>query len=122
MMKSDRIVIFAVLFLAVGVGVIFAFCQGSTGMSFGYPLSGTKVQIDLTTTGIPALVGVPMVGLGVLLLFIALIAAIVSQFRPREVAVRNDALPKRQVPFENDADYPNEEAGDDQTSVNDRAI
>jgi hypothetical protein len=99
-MKSDRMVIGAVLFLAAGVGLIFGYCDGTTGLSLGYPVSATKLHVDITTTGVPVLVGLPLIGAGALLLFIALIAAIVSQFR-RPDEFHAPGLPaKRQEPFE----------------------
>jgi hypothetical protein len=100
-MKSDRLVIGAVVLLAAGLGLIFYFCNGTTGLSLGYPVSGTKLHVDITTTGIPALAGLPLVGAGALLLLIALIAAIVSQFQQPETTYRSSELPsKRAEPFE----------------------
>ena len=99
-MKSDRVVIFAVLFLAAGFGSIFAFCNGSTSFSFGYPISGTKVAADITTVGMPALVGVALAGVGLLLLLIAFTVAMVSQFTSRDERHVMDLPAKRQEPFE----------------------
>jgi hypothetical protein len=98
-MKSDRLVIFAVLFLSVGVGLIFGYCHGSTGLSFSTSVAETKLAVDITTMGAPVLAGVPLIGLGALLLFLALIAAIVSQFRPREPQRVADEPVKRREPF-----------------------
>jgi len=83
-MKSDRLVIFAVLFLAAGLGLLLGFTNGSTGLNVGYPFSETRLHVDVTTIGIPVLVGVPLVAAGVVLLLFALIAAIASQFRREE--------------------------------------
>jgi TRAP-type C4-dicarboxylate transport system permease small subunit len=98
-MKSDRLVIAAVLFLAAGLGLLFAFTNGTTGLSVGYPFSATRLHVDITTTGIPALIGVPLVAAGALLLFFALIAAIVSQFRRPEPVPITDLPTKRREPF-----------------------
>jgi hypothetical protein len=85
-MKAARVLIAAVIFLAVGVGMIFYYCHGNVGMSVGYPIAdGTKLTVDITTVGVPALVGVPLVLLGALLLVIAFIAAIVRVFQGRDV-------------------------------------
>jgi hypothetical protein len=97
-MKSDRLVIFAVLFLAAGVGLLIGFTNGTSGLNVAYPLSETRLHVDITTTGIPVLVGVPLVAAGALLLFFALIAAIASQFRRPEPIITLD-LPKRREPF-----------------------
>lgn len=83
-MKSDRLVIFAVLFLAAGLGVLLGFTNGSTGLNVGYPFSETRLHVEITTIGIPVLVGVPLVAAGAVLLLFALIAAIASQFRREE--------------------------------------
>lgn len=97
-MKSDRLVIFAVLFLAAGLGLLIGFTHGASGLNVGYPFSETKLHLDITTTGIPVLVGVPLVAAGAVLLFFALIAAVASQFRRPEPIITLD-LPKRSEPF-----------------------
>ena len=99
-MKSDRLVIGAVLFLAAGLGLLLGFCNGATALSVAYPVSGTNVHVDITTTGIPVLAGVPLTAAGALLLFIALIAAIVSQFRRPESYRTAELVSRRQDPFE----------------------
>ena len=97
-MKSDRLVIAAVLFLAGGLCLLIKFSNGTTGLSVGYPFTATSLHADLTITGIPVLVGVPLVAAGALLLLFALVAAIASQFnRPEQVITLN--LPKRAAPF-----------------------
>jgi hypothetical protein len=99
-MKSDRMVIGAVLFLSAGLALLCGFTNGTAGVNLGYPFSATKLHVDITTTGIPVIAGLPLVSAGALLLFIALIAAIVSQFRQPEPD-RSPELPtKRQEPFE----------------------
>jgi hypothetical protein len=101
-MRSGRVLIAAVVFLAVGLWVLFNYCHGTTGFNVGIPVSATSVHIDLTTTGVPALVGVPLAGLGALLLVIAFLGALVGQFRRREP--EPEAAPevpaKRYEPFE----------------------
>jgi len=99
-MRSGRVLIAAVLFLSAGLWVLFTYCNGSAGMNVGDQLSANKITIDLTTTGMPMLVGLPLAGIGLLLMLIAFIGAIVAQFRrPRDV-VREDESPRREVPFE----------------------
>jgi len=99
-MKSNRLVIAATLFLAAGVALLFGFTSGTTGFTLGYPFSATKLHLDITTTGIPALAGVPLLAAGALLLFMAFVAAIVSQYSqpdPHDIA---DLRSKRQDPFD----------------------
>ena len=98
-MKSDRLVIFAVLFLAAGGGLIFGFTHGNTGLNVAYPISDTRLHVDITTTGIPALLGVPLMAAGGLLLFFAFVAAIASQFRRPEPARMVEIPTKRREPF-----------------------
>ena len=98
-MKSDRMVIFAILFLAAGLGLIFGFTHGTTGLSVGYPFSATNLHVDITTTGVPALLGVPLLAAGTVLLFFALIAAIASQFRREEPVLTLNLPTKRREPF-----------------------
>ncbi len=83
-MKSDRLVIFAVLFLAAGLGLIFGFTQGSSGLNVGYPFSETRLHLDITAMGFPVLIGVPLIAAGSVLLLFASVAAIASQFRREE--------------------------------------
>jgi hypothetical protein len=95
-------VIFAVLFLAAGLGLVLGFTNGTTGLSVAYPFSETRLHLDITTTGIPVLVGIPLIAAGAVLLFFALVAAIASQFR-REEPILTLHLPeapeKRREPF-----------------------
>jgi hypothetical protein len=71
----------AVVCLAAGLFVIFYFCNGSTGLSFAYPLSGSSIHIDITTTGIgvPGAVGLTL--LGAFLLIVATIIALIGMFQ-----------------------------------------
>jgi hypothetical protein len=78
--KYGRVLIGSVVCLAIGLDVIFTYCQGNAGFNFGSPVSGTNLQISITTKGVPALVGMMFTLLGLLLQLIALIAAITAQF------------------------------------------
>jgi hypothetical protein len=99
-MRTGRVLIAAVLFLGVGVWVLFAYCHGSAGLNFSSDLTGNKVSLDLTTVGTPMLVGLPLVGIGMLLMLISFISAIVIQFRKPPEVSREDEAPRREVPFE----------------------
>lgn len=102
-MKSDRLVIFAVLFLAAGLGLIFGFTHGSTALNVAYPFSETRLHMDITTMGIPVLIGVPLIFAGSVLLLFAFIAAIASQFRREEsfqsLNLPTDISTRRRQPF-----------------------
>lgn len=83
-MKAARPVIGAVIFLGVGLGLILAYCSGTSGLSAAYPLAGSKLHIDLTTTGPAVLGGVACVGIGALLLIWAFFAAFVDLLTGRD--------------------------------------
>ncbi len=78
-MRPDRPLIVAVAFLATGVSLIVAYCQGKTSMNFAYPFAGSDLHLDLTTYGPAALGGFLLTALGFLLLAWAVLAAIVHQ-------------------------------------------
>jgi hypothetical protein len=78
-MRPDRPLICAVAALAGGVITIVTWCQGSTGASIGYPLSGSTLHIALTASGPAVPGGLALIALGLLLMAWALLAAFVSQ-------------------------------------------
>jgi hypothetical protein len=75
------VLVVAVACLAAGLFVIFYFCNGTTGLQFGYPLSACSIHIDITTTGagVPGAVG--LVSIGAVLLIVAAIIALIGMFR-----------------------------------------
>jgi uncharacterized membrane protein len=93
-MRSNGVLIGSVVFLAVGLGLIFGFCHGTTGFTFGYPFSATSLHLDITTTGLPALAGLVLTGIGCLLLLLSFILAFGGQGRVYEAPIR------RGEPFE----------------------
>ena len=70
------VLITSVFCLAVGLGVIFVFCHGTTGIQFASPFSAASLHIDITTTGIAAIVGLVLTALGAFLLIVATIIAL----------------------------------------------
>ena len=75
------VLITAVVCLAIGIGVLFAFCNGNTGLQFAYPLSAASVHVDITTTGIPAIAGLILAVIGASLLIVATIIALIETLR-----------------------------------------
>ena len=73
--------IVAVLCLAAGLFVIFYFCNGTTGLQFGYPLSASSIHIDITTTGAGVPVAFGLVSVGAFLLIVATIIALIGIIR-----------------------------------------
>jgi signal transduction histidine kinase len=79
-MKSDGPLIFAVLFLASGLTIIFAYGVGSTGFNAAYPFSAANLNLSIATTGPAAMGGLALTALGLLVLLWALICALVGEF------------------------------------------
>jgi hypothetical protein len=91
------VLVVAVACLAVGLFVIFYFCNGTTGLSFAYPLSGCSIHIDVTTTGagVPGAVGLTLIG--GFLLIVATIIALVGMFRRKS---DTEPTKRRETAFE----------------------
>ncbi len=88
------VLILSVMCLAVGVGLIFGFCSGTTGFSLGSPIPASSLHIDITTTGVPALAGPSLTLLGAFMLVIAFLIAAIGTFRENEAP-----LDRREEPF-----------------------
>jgi len=84
-MKSDYLLIGSVLLLAIGLGIIIGYTQGSAGFNVAYPASGASLQVSIKTIGWPAMIGVALTLVGLLLLLAAAISAIARQIpgKPR---------------------------------------
>jgi len=80
-MKPDRFVIASVVCLAIGLYIVFGYCNGTVGFNAGWPLSAATLNICVTTNGPGALGGPALLGLGAFLLLGALVNAVVSQIR-----------------------------------------
>ncbi|MGH9344092.1 MAG: hypothetical protein ACRD19_10060 [Terriglobia bacterium] len=78
-MRADRPLIGAVLCLAAGLGLIFGYCQGTTGFSAAYPFSQSQLHVAFTTIGPGVLGGLALIAIGVLLLIWAFLSALVCQ-------------------------------------------
>jgi len=82
-MKSDYVLIGSVLLLTIGLWLIFNYSHGTASFSAAYPVSGASLQVSINTTGLPAMAGVPLTALGLLLLIASAISAIVRQVPDR---------------------------------------
>jgi len=80
-MKTRRLLIASFVFLAIGIGVLSGYCNGTAGFSAGYPISGTTLKLDITTTGFPAIGGFLLTLFGLMLLVISVVAALVAEIR-----------------------------------------
>ena len=91
------VLVVAAACLAVGLFVIFYFCNGTTGLQFGWPLSACSIHIDVTTTGAGVPMAVVLTLLGTFLLIVATVIALIRLFRrKREIVTtkRRDTLLK----------------------------
>jgi hypothetical protein len=100
-MKSDGPLILAVLFLAAGLTMIFAYGVGTAGFNAAYPFSAANLQMSISTAGPAAIGGLGLTALGLLLLVWALICAIVAQFMTfgtdRGRAARSERLEQKRL-------------------------
>ena len=78
-MNTERAVILSVLFLGLGVGLIFGFSHDSS-ISLGgtFPVPGPTLGVVLHTDGLPALAGLISTAAGVLFLFVALVLTVLK--------------------------------------------
>jgi hypothetical protein len=84
-MRSDGPLVLAVLFLAAGLTVIFAYGTGSSAFNAAYPLSGANLQLSIATVGPAAVGGLALTALGLLVMVWALVCAFVGLFQPSVV-------------------------------------
>ncbi len=80
-MRADRWLLLAVLVLGCGLWILFAYCHGTGGLAFALPVSGSSVSLDLKTTGAAVLIGIPLTAIGAVLLLVAIVSALLAQFR-----------------------------------------
>jgi beta-lactamase regulating signal transducer with metallopeptidase domain len=84
-MKSDGPLILAVLFIAAGLTVIFAYGTGMEAFNAAYPLSGANLQLSIHTAGPAAVGGLALTAAGALILIWALVCAFVGLFQTQVV-------------------------------------
>jgi hypothetical protein len=75
------VLVVGVACLAAGLFVIFYFCNGTTGLQFGWPLSACSIHIDITTTGAGVPFAVAFTLIGAFLLIVAFVIALTGIFR-----------------------------------------
>lgn len=78
-MKPDRPLLASILFLAVGLFLTFAYCQGTAGLSAGFPVSSSTIHFAATTSGPAALGGIVLTAVGVVLMAWSAILALIGQ-------------------------------------------
>lgn len=97
-MRADRPLIASVVFFATGLSLILGYCTGASSLNAAFPIGASTLHLDITTSGPAALGGIALLGLGLLLLIWALLAAIVHQVTL--LAGRSSRDPDRVIPTE----------------------
>lgn len=77
-MNREKLTLGSVLFLAIGVTWIISFWNGSVGFNAAHPVAGSKFAMDVTVTGWPALGGVVLSGIGVIMLLFTAVMAVID--------------------------------------------
>ena len=80
-MKPDRTLIASILFLAGGLCMTFWYCQGTAGLSAGFPVASSTIHFSVTTSGPAALGGIVLTAVGVALLIWSSLVAIFGQIK-----------------------------------------
>lgn len=89
-MNSARALIASIIFLGLGLGLIFGYCHDSTvNFSGAYPVAGASLQLVINTNGLPAMAGVALTVVGIAFLFAALVFAVLNLISPPS-AVRRE--------------------------------
>jgi hypothetical protein len=92
-MNSERTLIASIVFLGIGLGLIFGYCHGTVSFNAAYPASGASLQIAISTTGMPAMAGFGATAVGAILLAAALVQAIVGQALRWREAPKDQSAP-----------------------------
>ena len=80
-MNTRRLLIASFVFLAPGIYLLCAYCNGTTGFQASDSIPGNSLTINITTTGYPEIAGLPLTLFGLLLLALSVLAAIVGEIR-----------------------------------------
>ena len=83
------LIIISFVCLGIGVGLIFGYCHGNTGFDFAFPIAGSKLHMDIATTGAPAFFGFLLTLVSLPLMALVLILALV-----RPVSLRAADVPE----------------------------
>lgn len=84
-MTCARNLVASIVFLGLGIGLVLGYSHDSTiGLTAAHPVTAASLQVIIHTDGWPAMAGVFLVVLGVLLLFIALVQAVLEELGARQ--------------------------------------
>lgn len=57
LMNPERALLSSIVFLVLGLGLIFGYRHGTVAFSAAYPVSGASLEIAINTTGLAAMAG-----------------------------------------------------------------
>lgn len=78
-MNSARALVASVVFLGLGLGLIFGYCHDSTiSLGAAHPAAGAAFKMVINTNGWPAMLGPIATLIGVLFFFAALVQAVLA--------------------------------------------
>jgi|SRR5579872_4162882 hypothetical protein len=85
-MNSARALVASVVLLGLGLGLIFGYCHDSTiSLGAAHPAAGAAFKMVINTNGWPAMLGPIATLIGVLFFFAALVQAVLTELKTREV-------------------------------------
>lgn len=77
-MNREKLTIGSVLFLAIGIVWITSYWNGTVGFTAGAPVSAVTMSMNVTVTGWPALGGILLTLVGVVMLLCSGVIAVMS--------------------------------------------
>ncbi|HEY3929792.1 MAG TPA: hypothetical protein VGL89_15580 [Candidatus Koribacter sp.] len=77
-MNRQKMIIVATVALALGLVWLVSYSNGTAGFNVANPVAGSKFSVSLITTGWPALGGMALTVVGVLLLLASAVTSIVD--------------------------------------------
>jgi len=84
-MNYARTLVASIVFLGLGLGLILAHSHDSTiGFTAAHPAAATSLQVVIRTDGWPAVIGLVVTAVGVLLLLVAVVLAVLGEITARE--------------------------------------
>jgi hypothetical protein len=92
-MNSERTLIAAIAVLGFGLGLLFGYTHGTASFSAAYPVSGASLQVAINTSGWPAMAGVGATVAGVILLFAALVLAVLAEIASGRGSAKHQGTP-----------------------------
>src|SRR5579872_2274759 len=103
-MKPDRPLLVSIVCIAAGLFLTFAYCQGTAGLSAGFPVSSSTIRFAATTNGPAALGGILLTAVGVVLMVWSFLLALFGQIALLMDHAGNSKGPERLFGYEQPSD------------------